>query len=631
MSILSRRQQRTVEGAVKWFAFVKMLLAIYRFVFLFFGGGCGTSMVEQDDWIGYIWEFDLIVHISCFILNKCRQPQDNRVVCPRLTAPTIGEKVMEAASSWIGLSLRILLHPRVDTFYENSYENFHASIRIKLSQEGRHLTRVMLNHPKLAMQRTMYFLRVVRWLKWIIPIIGAGNKLETNLKQYLRRRWQAHEHRVMKRFVKLMEHKVDEKQALERAVRHLQARFIRRRAENRALEALEKCSTPEEKRKLAKKKVDKVRIQCNVIRIQRCFRLWRKQRLDEGVRAHGFLMRPDTYFETLWMLVYLICVAIEVVKLLFLGTPKHSTYDLFSRLLLPDECLPKERQFFHGAKRKYVLAGKRAGLAPVPAYCEHNSRIAIVALFLHWFAALIDAFIFFVATIDVPIRFFTGVVNETTGKLEPQPWWPRWIAPGLAIQIIVNPGWNFLFEIINYFVECAQKSGPWGFIRCLVWIRPLILWIIPWIYHRVVTFVRHDQQHNKHSIFNSVKHEVAEGTISVHVRNLSSTLLHFLPEPKDSIPSFSISPVTPSLYNSASSISRRKPNNETNLAMVSRSSVLSPSEYYSSPPPPEGNCTSTRKRPLEISPTYTMGTYLKRRSSNRSKRISKKARVGEER
>jgi hypothetical protein len=364
----------------------------------------------------------------------------------------------------------------------------------------------------------------------------------------------------------LLKHKKDERELLEFAVRRLQAKFIRRRAEAKfkRAEATRSPLSPVEQRALEKSKQKRYRIYMAVTRVQLAFRRWKARRQLEA-RSHGFLLRPDTHFETLWMMLYVAAVVVEVVKAITLGSPKHNAEELLTRLLLPEDCVAEEGRFFHGRKRRFLIIGAKAETKALPGYCTHDSWTATLGIATHCAAFLIESFVFLVATLDVPVRFFTGQLNDETGKLEPTPWWPRWVAPGLAIQLVVNPGWAGLTRVIKGALGFAHESGPCGFTRCLIWLRPLFLWVAPWARATVINFVRHDQKHNKHSIFNAAKLEQEEGAVSGHVNGLSHAVMELR------------SP-TPRAVSSSSSSSSSSP--------CSRSSFWAASPSTPSPPPP---------------------------------------------
>ena len=102
---LTRKQRRGVEQSVQVFGFLKIAIALQQFLFLFLG--FSRLVVEEDHWLGRLWDLDICVHIACFALSRVygdhgtwrsRSIRSN----DRLAAPTVAEKIVEAVASWTG-------------------------------------------------------------------------------------------------------------------------------------------------------------------------------------------------------------------------------------------------------------------------------------------------------------------------------------------------------------------------------------------------------------------------------------------------------------------------------------------------------------------------------------------------
>jgi len=75
------------------------------------------------------------------------------------------------------------------------------------------------------------------------------------------------------------------------------------------------------------------------------------------------------------------------------------------------------------------------------------------------------------------VVFFTGEYNPNTGVLEPKAFFPRWILPGLALQLLVNPKMESVSEVVAIVIDGLLYYGP---VRVLRWIvalfYPVLLW-----------------------------------------------------------------------------------------------------------------------------------------------------------
>ena len=73
--------------------------------------------------------------------------------------------------------------------------------------------------------------------------------------------------------------------------------------------------------------------------------------------------------------------------------------------------------------------------------------------------------------------FFTGEYNQNSGVLEPKKLFPRWILPGLVLQLLVNPKMESASEVVAIVIDGLLYHGP---VRVLRWIvalfYPTLLW-----------------------------------------------------------------------------------------------------------------------------------------------------------
>lgn len=76
-----------------------------------------------------------------------------------------------------------------------------------------------------------------------------------------------------------------------------------------------------------------------------------------------------------------------------------------------------------------------------PWYCGRPYS-AVQSIYIDTFEFIIHEFLVLVGIIcflDVFVTFFTGEIEPDTASLTPKPFFPRWILPGLVLQLAVNP------------------------------------------------------------------------------------------------------------------------------------------------------------------------------------------------
>ena len=70
--------------------------------------------------------------------------------------------------------------------------------------------------------------------------------------------------------------------------------------------------------------------------------------------------------------------------------------------------------------------------------------------------------------LDVFVTFFTGELDPVTGYLVPKPWFPRWVLPGLILQLAVNPSMSDVSTYVSKLMVEISIVGPLRTLRWLV-------------------------------------------------------------------------------------------------------------------------------------------------------------------
>ena len=84
---------------------------------------------------------------------------------------------------------------------------------------------------------------------------------------------------------------------------------------------------------------------------------------------------------------------------------------------------------------------KRGNRRQLPWYCAEPYSQAH-AIYRDIITFIVEEFLLFVSAVcflDVFVTFFTGELHPENGTLIPKPFFPRWILPGLILQLLVNP------------------------------------------------------------------------------------------------------------------------------------------------------------------------------------------------
>jgi hypothetical protein len=206
------------------------------------------------------------------------------------------------------------------------------------------------------------------------------------------------------------------------------------------------------------------------------------------------LLRPNTSFAVTWKVLFVICVIFEITQLAL--KPKLEKYmdeDTGERLdigkildhklvptpmtewedcaawLIDDEQMEKEAKgFFNKMRRRRKQ--KEAMKLTRPWFCK-EPYVTMQSMYISVVRFMISETLVIVAVVcylDVFVTFFTGIFDSETGVLEPNPFFTRWIIPGLTLQLLVNPRMETTAEFVFQLLSDTWRVGP---IRVYRWSR----------------------------------------------------------------------------------------------------------------------------------------------------------------
>jgi hypothetical protein len=358
--------------------------------------------------------------------------------------------------------------------------------------------RKSMRHPVKFARFVTKVTRWVRWIKIIGPVIGTSNKLLGNTVDLTKRVRQRRIARTAARLRKVLWDEMSEEELREhaailiqktyRAMRsrkaicavqlikgdarrlaasRLQAHF--RAALGRARAGIRRKQVELQRLKGIAKEQSKKKETMSDSERRRMYSLQRELASDaKKLVNQELLLRPNTTFAVTWKTIFVVAVVLELSSLITLIYWPDLTKD--SLLPVPfselDECHTTQ----DGPLKKFFSALNRSKAEPVPMpwYCEED-MIAFQSLglavlrILRTIVLFVADFIFF---FDVPVTFFTGRFNPNNGVLEPMPTFVRWVAPGVLLQLALNPKMDRVAETLSHMVSSIRLLGP---IRVFRW------------------------------------------------------------------------------------------------------------------------------------------------------------------
>ena len=421
-----------------------------------------------------------------------------------------------------------------------------------------------IRNPRKFASNLRKILTVLRWVKYLQPIIGATNKLKGNLADLTKKFRQRQKAKIMRKIRRKLFHEMSETERRDYAARKIQSVFrghqTRRamramnilRGNKEAMAAMKlqkafKAKLLKARGRIAHKKLEfeRLRLKSELAMGQknkkeqlaemtpkerrRLYELEEELQLETArLLSQRMLIKPTTKFSVAWKILFCVCILFEITGLLWNPKLKKikdettgdalSVHSVVGGYFMPvpiseiPECsCPEVAQNW---KSKLILALQRqppVTCEPGPWFCHppfstaRASYISIVELFIDEFLLLVGLVVF----LDVPISFLTGEIDDETGVLRPKPFFKRWILPGLLLQLLVNPKMAPTSKALWGILQKIFDIGP---VRVFRWtsafIYPLFLFLFDFTERRIWAPFVYEQNHK--SIFAEVKSRVVQ-------------------------------------------------------------------------------------------------------------------------
>lgn len=417
------------------------------------------------------------------------------------------------------LALGFVLIKRILLF---STQLIHRSVRSQFRQTRRRLARrvvwTALRNPFHFHRRVQSLLRIVRWIQYCAPLIGTSNKLLENVSDYMKRQRQRRAARIALLLRRKQMH-TQSKEYLDDFCARLVQKVVRGHLHRKKTKALKLLQGQKKtimalrlqhwlrkylariRKRLSDKQKELEYLQMGALDQNGVFRL--QELSDELHRETSdwinrkLLLRPNTFFAVTWRLIFVCVVLLEVTQLAIkpriekrFGKDANLLEHFITNNLTPTPlhlrkaCIPPRIKRGPWAVLGALLPGIRAPSREkirLPWYCEST----VVAFLLNGYAALLNRLSDYTMNIvaiivfsDVFISFFIGEYDEQTGILVPKPFFKRWILPGIALQLLVNPQLESMCDALYVYALGLWRRGPFRVARWTIALfYPVCVWI----------------------------------------------------------------------------------------------------------------------------------------------------------
>jgi hypothetical protein len=457
--------------------------------------------------------------------------------------------------------------------------------RNAIPQLGRKLLGSAFRNPRKFRRKVAASLRLVRYVRYLLPIIGGLNKLKANVEDGLKK-WKQSRIAQKRRHIRMIlwqgkPQRVKEQEAAimiqsawraHNARRHTYALMLITKDKKviaaRRIQATLRRKLVKARHHILIKEQELRRLELECMRKSFQMKEHDRRRLyqlqDEFTEEarktinRRLLLRPNTRFAVAWKAMFVVCIGVEIsqkalaplIKNRFSKIVKKDTHGMTIRELMAEQLIPRSTSEREGCKDLGKLTWleklhlnktsqqrqKRTEQAPTNSswycfepYSEWNDASRdVISLLLEpypvtewstcqgdkpktvlghlsqpfrgkskprrWYCSepyaslqaayrwladfLIDEFLVLVSMIcflDVFVTFFMGELDPDTGELVAKPFFNRWIAPGLLLQLLANPAIESFSRFLFGVWQEIQVLGPLRVMRwCIAVFVPIV-------------------------------------------------------------------------------------------------------------------------------------------------------------
>ncbi|KAL9187128.1 hypothetical protein ACHAXT_010848 [Thalassiosira profunda] len=359
------------------------------------------------------------------------------------------------------------------------YRRTNVFIRSKI--KGRVTREILraLGRPLAIHSKLKRLFALLRWAKFVGPLVGTCNKFRGHVLDMVKKRRQRTTSRAaQQRWSDLLD-ALFQQSKLEWATLKLQRRFRQNRASKArrryALMSQTRTSSNAamahqirrrlvEEQLTSRSKLEKMDQRDSIRQVKRqVSQLERtsitKHRESERRLKKRLLLSPKTSFAVAWRNVTVACVALEMSQIAFApmlsGELKKMPLDMFLLTVLNASSLCSGDAATKEAPSIFVPAVY--SLAEITCSASALRQIWLVAT--HVLATVLVPVVQAIFFVDVFITFFTGELTAA-GTLVPKPLVARYLVPGVGLQLLVNPTMAEVSRKLKQVAAHSMHIGP---------------------------------------------------------------------------------------------------------------------------------------------------------------------------
>ena len=437
---------------------------------------------------------------SCNWASKCQEKTRARwwlkrtflflfsALCWTMILPLYSKCNSDSSKYCFFTATKVISSPRyswLDVMAVKFYKSLSVILKTKIKGRLLREARRAFVNPFRFHGRLKKLFTIIRWAKFLAPLIGTCNKLRGHILDMMKKKGQHLTSKSARKMWSDLMEALTSQSKQERAVLQLQKSFreMRERKAKRRMELIS-FDRPSARhirqqlrveRNLSKSKLLKMEMLDSERKLRRQVSEQEKANIHKHKESRKrekkrLLLSPKTAFALGWKYMAISCVILEVSQMicapLLSGELKKMPLDQFLSVLLFASCNEKKSKDFC-----------------VASPWKHNWLLAV-----HLFSRILIAFVHAVCFLDVFVTFSTGELTPT-GKLVPKPFFTRYILPGIGLQLIVNPTMMALSKLVKTAILYSIHVGPSLCFHLILVCLPLVHWIYDLLLDIVIDFV----------------------------------------------------------------------------------------------------------------------------------------------
>ena len=367
-------------------------------------------------------------------------------------------------------------------------------LRSKLVTVGLNISTYAIQNPAKFVLRVKRILSYIRWAKLLAPLFGKCNKLRGHTLDLIKKSKQRI--RLLKARTEwdILLRRVSAQRKMKDVLVRLQSSLQERREKKLLTVIRTMKETPRtdasarintwlcQNAAYARKRTERAKsFDAESPGRKRARQMTDEERLLLVKANKGFiktscanrkmLLRPNTKFSVYWKCITVACVFLEVLQTVLspkmLGQRYFVISSLHNAVLLrgmTGKCIEDKR-----IRRE--IANKVINVTCLSSPTQAHIVVRLWLGFVHYFSSIVTCVIGSVCFLDVFVSFWTGEVHNATRKLVVKPFFQRWIVPGVALQLVVNPTMTHAVTLLHKVFRALNAVG-FSRVLCIA----MVLW-----------------------------------------------------------------------------------------------------------------------------------------------------------